>query len=220
MKTEHESVQSKPDFSKKFVYAPLQYQPECMTSPMAGVFVDQLLMLEVLSASVPDDVLIYVKDHPTQWKPRGLVFFSYRYRGYYKAIAKLKNVRLVPIETDNYELIHGSIGVVTATGTPGWEALLRGKPAITFGYAWYRDCPGVFKVHDVRSCREAIHKVIRGVKITQQDIINYLASFQKVVPNLYREAYCHKVSLIGVEENVKNHVRILNGAIEKEDWYG
>ncbi|MDP2946803.1 MAG: capsule biosynthesis protein, partial [Nanoarchaeota archaeon] len=82
LKKEYNSVQTKPDFDKKFIYVPLNLQPECSTSPQGNIFVDQILMIETLSASLPSDWIIYVKEHPIQWLRRGLNFFYYLYQGY------------------------------------------------------------------------------------------------------------------------------------------
>jgi hypothetical protein len=123
IKKEYERVQQNPDFTKKFIYFPLHYQPERNSSPQGGFFVDQILMAETLSASLPDGWFIYIKEHPIQWLVRGLSYFSYRFRGYYEVLARLKNVKLVPMKTNTYELIKYSQVVATITGTAGWEAL-------------------------------------------------------------------------------------------------
>src|SRR3989344_6067171 len=51
-KTESTSLAAASDFSKKFIYLPLHYQPERSSSPQGGVFVDQILMAATLSASL------------------------------------------------------------------------------------------------------------------------------------------------------------------------
>jgi len=216
-KTEYLSLAKPADLSKKFVYVPLQYQPECTTSPLGGVFVDQLLMIEILSAALPAGWLIYVKEHPLQWKPRGLDYFSYRYRGYYKAIADLPNTQIIPLETDSLTLIDKSQCVASVNGTAGWEALLRNKPSLAFGYAWYRDCPGVFKINDVRSCSIALEVIKAGLFVDSQQIISYLYSFGKISINGFREQYCKDVSPIDVTENIKNHINAINLALEKNE---
>ncbi|MEK9183939.1 MAG: hypothetical protein AAB890_02605 [Patescibacteria group bacterium] len=180
IKQEYVSLQSEPDFAKKFVYVPLHYQPECSTSPLGGVFVDQILMIEILSASIPDDWVIYIKEHPVQWLIRGLNFISSRYRGYYKRMAKLKNVKLVPVEADNYDLIRNSQVVATVVGSAGFEAVLRSKPAIVFGYPWYQYCHAVFKVAEVKLCQEVLQKIKNGFKVDQQKVINHLKAFNDV----------------------------------------
>lgn len=212
LKKEYILVQSQADFSKKFIYATLQYQPEAQTCPQAGVFADQLLMIETLSASLPEGWLVYVKEHPALWLLRGVKFYNYRYKGYYKAIAKLKNVRLVPIDTNSFQLIRHSQGVATGAGSVGWEAILRSKPVLVFGYPWYQDCEGVFKVTDTASCKAAMHKLLNGFKVSQQKVINFLACLDKVIVEAYFEFYTREVSKINRQQNVHNLVQ----AIETE----
>lgn len=210
LKKEHERVQTSVDFDKKYIYMPLHYQPECSTCPLGGVFVDQILAIKILSFCLPKDWLIYVKEHPTQWKFRGPVYFAYRYRGYYEEITKLKNVRLVPLNTDSFELIKKSQAVATIGGTASWEGLFYGKPGIVFGYPWYKHCKGIFRVNDAASCQAVMDKIEKGYKVNPQDLINYLGSFQKVVLSAFREEYYKKISPNNVEQNINNMVKILS----------
>ena len=174
LKKEYRSLEFQADLSEKFIYAPLQVQPERSTSPMGDMFVDQILMLETISASLPPGWKIYVKEHPIQWVRIGSHFSSSRYPGYYQKISRLKNVTLVPIETSSFELMRASQAVATVTGAPGWEAMVRGKPALVFGYAWYKESPAAFRVRDVASCQDALRAIEKGEVAEKNDIINYL----------------------------------------------
>ncbi len=207
LKKEYNSVQIKPDFNKKFIYAPLHLQPELTTSPLGDIFVDQILMIEILSASLPPNWIIYVKEHPIQWLRRGLSFSSARYQGYYKKIAKLKNVQVIPIKTDTYALINKSQAVATVTGRVGLEAILRLKPAIIFGYPWYRDCSEIFKVRNVESCKEALKKIVNGFTVSQQQIINYLKCFDKATIHGYIDSYVEKISNLTKKESRNNIIQ-------------
>lgn len=188
----------------KFVYVPLNVQPECSTSPQGGVFVDQILMLETLAAALPDDWLIYVKEHPIQWLRFGAGFSSYKYPGYYKAISKIKNVFIVPVETSSYKLIDQAQAVALVSGAAGWEAVLRGKPAIVFGYPWYKDCPVILRANDVQSCRNAFEKIKSGFKINQQELINYLKSFDNATIRAFRAPSAGEGSGLSLLESMKN----------------
>lgn len=204
LKREYASVQVEPDLNKKFVYVPLQKQPERTTSPQGDMFVDQILMLEMLSASLPGDWMIYVKEHPLQWMHWGVQFSSYRYRGYYEKIAKIKNVRLIAPEIASYPLIDRSEAVAAVTGSAGWEAVMRGKSAVIFGRVWYVDCPGVFNVGNVDECRNALNKIADGFKPDKQKFINYLKSFDDVT---LRGQVSHTSaigSLVTKQESMKN----------------
>ncbi|MFA4833301.1 MAG: hypothetical protein WC619_00460 [Patescibacteria group bacterium] len=215
IRKEYRSVQKKSNLAKKFIYVPLNYQPERTTSPQGGIFVDQILMVEILSAALPPDWVIYAKEHPYQLLARGLNFSSSRYPGYYRKIAKLKNVELIPVETNTYTLIDKSQAVATVTGTAGWEAILRSKPAITFGYPWYQDYPGVLKVNNVESCKKALQKVKDGFKIEQQQVINYLKSFDRASIYGYVDVGVVENPQITKQESIKNITQAILEEMEK-----
>jgi len=201
---EYRSLQIKPDFNEKFIYFPLHIQPERTTSPQGDMFYDLILTIETLSVSLPSDWIIYVKEHPIQHLFRGSGFFSCRYRGYYKKIASLRNVKLVPIKTSSHLLIDKSQAVAVVTGTAGWEAVLRSRPSIIFGYSWYRDCSEIFKVNDINSCRDAFEQIKNGFKIDQQKIVNYLKAFDDATIHGYFDPGVEKISMLTKEENRNN----------------
>src|SRR3989338_4564841 len=179
IKKEYCEVESIPDFSKPFVYFPLNYQPECTTSPQGDIFVDLILAIEMLAAALHEGWLIYVKEHPTQFLMRGINYSSSRFEGYYERIARIKNVYLVPAETNSYELINKSKLVASVTGTAVWEAALRLKPAMIFGHPWYQNFPFLFRVNSVESCKESFAKILKGFSISPQAGINFLKSLEE-----------------------------------------
>lgn len=217
LRKEYVSLQIQPDLTKKFVYVPLAFQPESSTSPNGGVFVDQILMIEVLSASLPVDWLIYVKEHPVQWSPMGLGYNDNRYGGYYKKIAQLKNVRIIPIETQPHFLIKNAQAVAIVTGTTGWESAMRFKPVLVFGFPWYQHCPAVFKVNDATSCKDAIDKIIDGFSVSKQQMINYLALLEKFSIQGYEDDISKMASnaKLSAQENANNYLGALISEIEK-----
>ncbi|HEY4521712.1 MAG TPA: hypothetical protein VJH05_01065 [Candidatus Paceibacterota bacterium] len=180
LKKEYEKLQSSPDLKQKFIYIPLNYQPERTSCPEGDMFADQILMVEIVAASLPKEWVIYVKEHPSQWWMRsGTNYSSTRYKGYYERLARIPGVILVPIHTKSSELIEKCQAVATVTGTAGWEALFRLKPALVFGYPWYRDCGEVFMARNVEACKEAFNKIEQGYKVDRQKIVNFLKSFDE-----------------------------------------
>lgn len=214
-KEEHTVVQSSAiDLEKKFVYLPLHYQPECSTSTLGGVFSDQILMIETVSAALPEGWVIYVKEHPGQWLPRGYNFSGSRYEGYYKMIARIPHVCIVPPETDTFTLINKSQTVATITGTAAWEAVFRAKPALIFGFPWFQQCPGMMSVHDTASCKQALSKVQSGFSVRHQDMINYLHAFDAVASRGYFSFYTKGLSELSEAENKKNIFAALVSELE------
>lgn len=124
------------DLERKFVYFPMQYQPEMTTSSLGGIYVDQALALEHLRDMLPDDVDIYVKENPKQpGFARGPMFFH--------RLRRIPGLTFLPSYIDTNVLTAKSQFVASVTGTVGWEAIRQGKPALVFGATWYQNLPGV-----------------------------------------------------------------------------
>ncbi len=150
------------DMSQPYIYLPLAYQPELSSSPEGGLFVEQLLMADLLSQAVPPGWSIYIKEHPIQFTYSLGTNRSVRSHEFYEALKARPNVHLVPLETVPFALIDNARAVATVTGTSGWEAMVRGKPVLHFGYPWWQGCPGSFYTPDLASCRDALARVTAG----------------------------------------------------------
>ncbi|MBU1895912.1 capsular biosynthesis protein [Patescibacteria group bacterium] len=183
-KKEYVDMQINPDFGSKYVYVPLHFQPEASTTIFGGIFANQINFIEILSAALPRGWKIYIKDHPVQFYNNGIGYNAFRYKGYYQRISKIKGVEIVPLDTDTYKLLELSQVTATVTGTAAWEAALRLKPALIFGDIWFQDCPSIFKVNSVESCREAFCRInSHDFKIKKQELVNYLSSLEQVTIN-------------------------------------
>ncbi len=124
------------DYDQKYVYVPLHNQPEMSASTLGGRYRDQLLMIEAIARSVPDDWKVYVKENPRQGVFARGPFFFHR-------LSRIPNVEMLPSFADSAALVANAQIVGTVAGTAGWEGLLSGVPAVVFGGAWYRSLPGV-----------------------------------------------------------------------------
>jgi len=121
------------DINEKFIYFPLQYQPEMTTASFGHRFSDQLLAIEQLADLCPDDYFIYVKENPKQTgMVRGPMFFH--------RLRRIQKVKILPSYANTHLLTDKSEFIATITGTVGWEAICKGKKALVFGYPWYVVC--------------------------------------------------------------------------------
>lgn len=202
---EYLKIQKAPDFNAKYVYVALHYQPEANTNVLGGIFVNQINLLEILSASLPAGWKIYVKEHPVQFYSSGIGYNTFRYRGYYQRMALIKGVEIVPIDTDTYKLLEYSQAVATVTGTAAWEAALRLKPALIFGYMWFQNCPGVFRTNNVVACREFFDLIkSEDFKIKKDDLVRYLFSVEEATAQGTIYTLSKSESSIGETANVDN----------------
>lgn len=209
LRKEYQKLSVDFDPSLNYIYFPLQFQPERTSCPQAGVFSNQLLALEILSAVTPPGWVIYVKEHPLLWSLGGVGFFGHRFKGYYEQISKLRNVKIVSATIKSWQLIKHAKAVATLTGTAGWEALLREKSVLVFGHPFYINAPGVFKISDLISCRRSLNDISAGYRVDRQEIIAFLAAFDQATFHGYQTADGRNFSKITAEENKQNFLKIL-----------
>jgi len=198
---EYSSLVSDVDLQRDFIYVPLHFQPECNTNPMGGFFEDQILMIDILSSALPKGWKIYVKEHPTQWYATRAQ--TGRYKGYYRELLKIKNVHLVKIAIPAHAFIARARAVATVTGTSGWEALLKSKPVLLYGYVWYMGCQGVFNIQGVDDCKKALEKIADGYKPKKREIIKFLEAFEKISLKGYLESRFF-IKELDWQDNIKN----------------
>jgi hypothetical protein len=185
-----------------YVYLALHYQPERTTSPLGGVFVDQLLIIDLLRASLPEDWFIYVKEAPTHFWPN-VVKQVCRSEDFYKQILTRPKTKLLSMDMDPFMLLDNAKAVATITGTSAWEAVIRGVPALVFGHAWYRGCEGVYTIRNGEDIRAAVNEIEKGFKPDLKKV----RLFNKVLEDLGTRAYVeprYKYMMnVSDEDNIK-----------------
>jgi hypothetical protein len=169
-----------PDFNEKFLYFAAPYQPEAVTGNNAGVYDDILLALDILSSVIPDDWVIYYKEHyftfsNSLWSKGSIR----RDKHFYKKINEYNNIEFVSTDINSFKLIDNSQAVATVSGTTSWEAAARGKPSLSFGSSWYMGCKSIFWIKTLEDAQKAVDKVICGFVPIKSDIEHYAASIEK-----------------------------------------
>lgn len=210
-------AEKKINFNEPYIFCSLSYQPEKTTCPIGDHYNNQILMIKDLLSSLPNEWKLIVKEHPSQFGNMYSRFGEiYRSKDYYLSIKKLKNVIIAPINTDIFKLIDNSKAVASVAATTGWESVVRGKPALIFGYAWYRYCHGVFKVGNITEIKQAISKIRAGYKIDSRKIdlfakIVYQNSFEAIVAG---ENWA-KIFGINEKQNGLNHADSITHFVSK-----
>lgn len=177
---EHYEKLAKPvDWQQPFIYHALHYQPEKSTCPEGNIFANQFLIIDLLSKCAPQGWKICVKEHPFQFELAGSGELT-RSVQFYDDVMTLPNVQFVPQAYSPFDLIDQAQAVATVTGTTGWEAVVRGKPVLIFGHAWYRGCEGVFYTPTEKECRAALQQISLGYKPDARLVRVFLNALEEV----------------------------------------
>ncbi len=125
----------------KYVYFALHVEPERTVSPEGGIFHDQIRAIKLLRKSIPNNIKIYIKEHPNEFWLRDACIDTLYFKGlkFYKQLKNIKNVTLLSNNINPDLLIKNSICTATITGTSGWEGIKMQKKTIAFGFPWYAD---------------------------------------------------------------------------------
>ena len=125
---------------ERFVYFGLHYEPERTTLPDGGIFHDQFLAILKLRELVPNNIKIYVKEHPSMFY-NSLWGFRGRSPLFYNLLNNIYNLQILSNEYKTLELIKASLFTATISGTLGFESAIIGKKSLIFGDSWYNGCP-------------------------------------------------------------------------------
>jgi hypothetical protein len=163
---------------QKYILFLPHYQPERTTIPEAGWYIQQWLIVRSLSVSLQKyGWRLAVKEHPSifrqPWNP------GFRSSDFYKAIASLENVDLVPLDSDTFELIDRAEATATVTGTTIFESICRGKPVFVFGPDFHRALCGVMCVGSMEDIDAWLKKIQeKNINISDEAIKEYLSDVE------------------------------------------
>ena len=176
------------DVSKKYVLYALHFDPEASIMARAR-FSNQLMIIKQLSQSLPKGWVLYVKEHPDQFKldrPGWWYFLTsihkYRTKEFYRELLKFNNVNLLKHKVKSQDIIKSAEAISTINGSIASEALAYNKPLILFGHRStpFGLCKDVFKVTSTNQCQEAMNQIEGGFTPNYSD-------FNKIVENYFFE---------------------------------
>lgn len=174
------------DMTKPYVILFLHLQPERSTVPEGGIFAQQWLIVQMLSAAcVPEGWNVYVKEHPSTFMVGPKL---YRGKWFYNGLKLLPNVSLVSTSVDSGSLLENSKAVATVTGSVGIESVTKGIPALLFGETPRIGLTGTFRIKSQADLKAAISSIRDGVEIDFDDIKRFYSAKEK-------DLNCHNTGL-------------------------
>lgn len=157
---------------KKFVYFPLQFQPEATIDVLSPRFSNQIETARQVAMSLPDDYTLVVKEHP------GMI--GLRPPSYIKKVDRTPNVKLVDYRITSEEILKRADLIISPSGTVIAEAAFFKKPVIQLGnLGTTLKLPNVFKHTDMTTLPRKIKEVL-GINLNTDDyekrLENYVAA--------------------------------------------
>ncbi|KQX19532.1 MULTISPECIES: capsular polysaccharide export protein, LipB/KpsS family [unclassified Sphingomonas] len=138
------------DPSVPYYFYGFQLEPEAGVYYQGhGLYMNQVKLIQNIAAQLPAGTVLYVKDHPHD--------HGYREAVDYRRLTQVPNIRLLPSHIPARQLIQKAQGVMTITGTAGFEAILMGKTVFAFGKTFYSACPLVVPIRNIRDLREQVY---------------------------------------------------------------
>ena len=188
----------------KFVYFPLQVQPEMTIDVLAPFFSNQIEVARLAAMSLPDDYVLVIKEHPAM--------VGYRPISYIRKISQLVNVKFIDYRISSEEVLKKADLVISPSSTTVAEAAFFNKPAIQLGnLGTTLKLPNVFKHSDMPTLAQKIKQVL-AVDLKTVEYENKLENF---VAAAY-DAGVDTDYLAAWERGEKNNMELLWQAYKKE----
>jgi hypothetical protein len=156
----------------KFVYLPLQFQPESAIDVVAPHFSNQIETARQIAMTLPDDYTLVVKEHPAM--------IGLRRPSYLKKLLGTPNIKLIDYRTPTPEVLSRASLIIGTNGTTLAEAAFYRIPAIQLGnLGTTLRLPNVWPHTDLTTLSEKIKTVLAANLHTTQyelKLENYVAA--------------------------------------------
>lgn len=190
---------------EKYVFYPLQVQPERSTLILAPFLCDQLALIENIAKALPIGYRLYVKDHP--------IFLGRRPLGEYRRLRSIYNVRLLKTSLASFEIVKNAALVVSISNTIGMEAILLERPLIVLGEAFYKNYDNARYVDNVKELPYKIQGLLSTFKPDRENLLKFItALFRGSYPGTRRQP--NAVPYVVSWENVRDVAKALLSEIK------
>ncbi len=194
----------------------LHFQPERSTLPEAEYFDNQFDLINLISAVLPENYMLYVKEHPRQ----DMDVTDFRQLGIrtpadYKQLAMLKNVTLVDKTFSSTKLMSQASLIISCNGSSLWEGLLSSIPGLSFAKTWHSLCASTPCFNERISLKETIESLLaQSPDEVESNLRSFISEFDRYsVRSVNLGVFASKDSNQR-REQIKNYTNALTSAIQ------
>ena len=179
----------------EYFYYPLHVEPEATVIYYGDGYDDQPMVITRIAHSLKINQKLVVKEHPQQ---RGILLT----KQYQDLKKRYKNLIYINGNDPQHEIFNAAKCIVSLSGTPGYEALICGKPVILFGQVYYRDCTGANPCDSFRQLKSMIRN--EQYKAPEED---KLLDFVSKIFARYSDAFPFLINNKLAEDDMKKMCR-------------
>jgi hypothetical protein len=150
----------------EYLFFGFQLSIESTVTYKAFPYTNQIALIEMISRVLPYNHFLYVREHP-HWPE----YYSYKFL---KTLKSFPNIKIISPEISIHDILSKSKGVITLNSTTGIEALIHGKPVLSFSSNLYQGyhssaitCSNLFELG--KKLVELIN-----TDVSQQETISYI----------------------------------------------
>ena len=173
-------LENKFDKNRNYLFWGFHLTTEATISLRGLPFLTQTSLIESISRVLPYGKYLYVREHP-------LWVDNYKYEHLAK-LSKLPNVRIISTKVSIHDILKNCEGIITYNSTTGIEALMHGKPVLSFSpNSYYKNHSAVLFCSDLYELGSKLAKLV-NTEVNREDTINYLQKMFQISNDVPLEA--------------------------------
>ena len=152
--------------SEKFLFFGFHLLTESTVTYRAQPFTNQKILIEMISRVLPYDHYLYVREHP-HWPEK----YSYKFL---KTLKSFPNVKIISPKLSIHDILSKTKGVITLNSSSGIEALMYGKPVLSFiSNIYVGHHSSAIKCSNLFELGKKLTELI-NIEVNQQETISYI----------------------------------------------
>ncbi len=176
-----QKLYTQPQPDENYVFFPLHDPFDAQITVRAPEFIDQFAFVNELAAALPDNYMVYTKQHPMQL---GLYDVNSL-----RQITQHPKIRLIAPNVPGLQLILGASAVVTINSTAGVEGIIHRKSVITMGQAFYSGRGLTVDVRNRKELPAILNDVLNQPEVgySDEEVLRFLLNLEhiSVLGNVY-----------------------------------